>query len=285
MTAQACIYDFAPKALPIKGWPHEKGGRAWIYRANAEATIRDLGKLPSGDGLCPRFMATPKGRWPGAGDVRHWQQCGNGGIMKEVWYDGTVKDVIAVHYGAPDEFERTELRDAWIDGGLMHIVGGDGIERTVEIHEDCEIHRLDLNPFDPARNPEHYLLLAMLKGVRGDTAEAMADMPFSFAVCDPCGKAMDAVYSTYNLTHIVPMCNQNVHHITEIEVKDYHDYTCKTCLKHRADGTCQSRDCESEWAEGMCSMYYWNGQPLEHRQRKPRGCRWPTAMSSAQMTS
>lgn len=264
MTAQATLFDFSPKAVPIRGWSHDNEGRAWIYRSNAKAVIRDLGKLPSGAGLCPRYMATPKDRWQGVGDIRHWQQCGGGGITKHVWLDGTVEDRIGIQFGIPSECRAVELCEAWIDGDLMHIVGGDGIERTLEVHEDSGIHRLDVHPFEPARYPEHYLMLAMLKGVRGDTARAMTSMPWTFDLCGPATRGMDEVYATYDLTRIVPMCSHRVHHITELEVA-YQDRTCATCLKRRADGTCQSTGCKSDWVEPMCSMYYWDGQPIPRR--------------------
>ena len=210
MTSQATIFDFAPKALPIKGWAHENGGRGWIYRSNAEASIKDLGKLPSGAGLWPRFMATPTGRWPGREDIRHWQQCGDGGIHKEIWYDGTVRDRLQIGYGTPDECKRVGLCDAWIDGDTMHVIGDDGIERTLEVIEDSEASRYDVHPFDPARIPEHYLLLAMHNGLRGEMAKAMAHMPYDFSACAPTTEAMDAVYATYDLTHVIPMCDHAV---------------------------------------------------------------------------
>lgn len=264
MTAQATLFDFAPKALPIKGWGHDNDGRAWIYRSNAEAVIKDLGKLPSGAGLCPRLMATPRGRWKDVGDLRHWQQRGGGGITKQIWVDGTVRDEIGIQYGIPSECKDTELCEAWVDGDFMHTIGGDGIERTLEIHDDSGIHHLDINLFDPARDPEHYLMLAMLKGVRGEMVWTMSNMPYDFSICGPKTKGMDEVYETYDLTHVVPMCSHKVHHITEREVA-FQDRTCATCLKHREDGTCQSKGCASKWVAPMCDMYYWNGQPIPRR--------------------
>ena len=91
---QCTLFEFSRIGIvPAEGWMHEHtDGRAWIYRTNAEAVVRDMGGLPSGAGLWPRIMPTRKtGSWK-EWDLHVWQCRGSGPFTKLIRTDGTTFD-------------------------------------------------------------------------------------------------------------------------------------------------------------------------------------------------
>lgn len=267
MTAQATLFDFAPRAVPLKSWSHDHDHpHRWIYRTNAEAVVKDLGKMPSGDGLWPSLHINTRPEWHSGCNITAGQYRGSGGIWKEIWVDGRVRDTVAMD----DSLTHWEIEQAWIENDTLHLVGVDGIERTLDVVEDSECDRCDIHPFDPARHPEDYIALALSKGVRGDDIITMLSIHSrNFDTVWPLSKAMDVVWSLIPVTGVVPKLDHKVHHITEF--LDIHpvQYTCQTCTRKRPHKGCQ---CGNDPDTGYCMNYVWNGTPLRRLKKTPGEC-------------
>lgn len=256
MTAQATLFDFAPKALPIKASPFDHHPHRTIYRTNAEAVVKDLGQMPSGAGIWPSLHANTNPEWNGGCDITSGQYRGSGGILKRIWADGRVEDHIQVEDGW------MQISETWIEGDLMHIVGVDGIERTLDIEEDSECRWWDVHPFDPADIVEHYAMLALSKGLRGDDIMAIARISsYCFDTVWPSSEAMDIVWSTIPLTGVVPKLDQKVRHITEYMDICPAQCTCATCTRKRPNKGCQ---CGNNPDVGYCYRnYVWDGTSMK----------------------
>ena len=272
---QCTLFEFSRIGIgPAEGWMHEHtDGRAWIYRTNAEAVVRDMGGLPSGAGLWPRIMPTRKtGSWK-EWDLHVWQCRGSGPFTKLIRTDGTTFDEFRpyrVEYVNGKSTERSDVRleavSAYIDGDLLITETREGGQWSVDIVEDTVCDPRDIHRFDPANDPEHYLILAMSKGLRGDAVMKMADLPCSFSIISPWHHGMDEVWASVPLTGVVPRMSYDVHHITEsLDIAPI-DKTCDRCLKRRPNGGCQS-GCEHD-NRGICwRSFYWNGKPFPKRSK------------------
>ena len=259
MTAQATLFDFAPKALPIKASPFDHHPHRRICRSNAEAVVKDLGKMPSGAGIWPSLHVNDRPEWNDGCDLTSGQYRDSGGIRKEIWVDGRVKDVVE-----PDD-GWMGIDRAWIDGDTLHIVTSDGIERTLDIFEDSECRRSDIHPFDPATHPEHYVILALSKGLRGEDVMKMASTHcYDFDTVWPLSEAMDVIWRSIPLTGVVPKLDQKVRHITEFMDICPVQYTCASCTHRRPSKGCQ---CGCDPDKGYCGKYVWDGTPLKRLKR------------------
>lgn len=260
MTAQATLFDFAPKAIPVKAmFPVDRHPHRTICRSNAEAVVKDLGRMPSGAGIWPSLHVNTNPEWNDGCDITAGQYRNDGGFLKHIWADGRVKDVIRIDH------EWMEVSEAWIDGDVLHIVtASDGLERTVDVFEDSECGRTDIHGFRPADVVEHFVMLALSKGLRGDDVMTMARITsYRFETVWPLSEAMDVVWRTIPLTGVVPMLDQRVRHITEYMDIPPVQCTCATCTRRRPHKGCQ---CGNDPDAGYCyHNYVWDGTPLRKR--------------------
>lgn len=265
MPTQATLYDFTPRAVPVEawGWDHDHPHR-WLYRSNAEAVVKDLGKMPSGAGIWPRLMRNCQPSWHWGCDFIADQYRQDGGIRKAIWADGRVVDCMRVRQD--DNYGRdTRIEQAWIEDDTLHIVGDDGIERYLDILDDSECDRADRTGFHPDTIVQHYGILALSKGVTGDAISAIVDLhSCRFETVWPRDPKVDLLWSTIPTTGVVPKLSYAVHHLTEYT--DIHpvQYTCTTCTKRRPRGGCQQgRDHDGAWCEG----YTWDRTPIKRLRR------------------
>lgn len=182
---QCTLSEFSPRIIPAEGWKHEHtDGRAWIYRTNAEAVVKDIGRMPSGAGLWPRIMPTRRrGAWE-SWDLHAWQCRGPGPFTKLINTDGALFDEFRPYRtecvnGKPTERSMTRLEavSAYIDGDLLITETRDGGQWSVDIVEDSECEPHDIHPFDPVNVPEHFLILCLSRGITGKELMDLTDMP------------------------------------------------------------------------------------------------------------
>lgn len=259
---QRSIFDYRAQAVPVTGWTIIDGGkgRAEIYRSNAESFVEDLGRIPSGKGIWPRLIYAKMYGDEHLGDMMYYQCRGKGSVTKYINLDGSVRDCVTVGRESMDVYE------AWIDACQLHLITSDGMERTVAIVEDDMCNTWDRQAFDPARYPEHFLLLAIQKGIRGKILKNLWTLPHSFDLCNPLSPEIEAVWSMIPQVGVVPRMSYNVHHITEFmpDLKPV-DYTCKRCTKSRPGGKCQNGFDRNDTL-GECMFHFiWNGAPYPKR--------------------
>ena len=275
---QATLFDFTSRPIPVEGWMHERDGRGWIYRSNAEAVVHDLNRMPSGMGIWPRILQC-KGYGYDGWDLHHYQCRGSGSITKLIRTDGTVRDFLSPFRfecvdGKPAHgcMDRYPLASARIEDDELVMVTEDGRTWSEMIVPDSECPRLDVHPFDPEGDPEHFLIACLHAGLTGSELVPIAELPYSFAATSPLRPEMDTVMRLSREIGIVPRMSYDVHHITEfIDIYPV-DRTCARCLKHRKDGTCQSG--HEIGCGGYCwHGFVWNGKPYPKRTPKLSKCR------------
>ncbi len=203
---QTSLDSFGPRPTPLFFW----GRRAWCYRSNAEAYVRDLHMLPSGDGIWPRLLACDS-RFPryDGWDLCFYQCRGDCRADKLIRRDGTVGEFLYPVDPADDTHdafirEVPRVESAWVDGELLHYLLDNGTEWTQDIVEDSECPIHDTFPLDPSTYPEHFMIVALQKGIRDDDLMAMSDLAYRFQDEALTVEPMRAVWRTIPIVGIAP---------------------------------------------------------------------------------
>lgn len=227
MARQLTLMDFHPTITICKGWAHEYGGRGWIYRSNAEEVVHDLNTMPSGMGIWPRIMKC-SGRfgYDEGWDLNHFQCRGSGGILKMIRSNGDVQDLLhpfVVEYdnGKPNlsTTERFPISSAYIDEDELVIETEDGRLWSEVIVPDSDCRSIDIHPFDPENDPEHFLIACLRAGCTGGDLVPLAELPCSFSIIHPFRPEMSTVFRLSEITGIIPRLRQTVPMSDEFKVQ------------------------------------------------------------------
>jgi len=161
-------FDDVPVSKEPKWLEDYDGNHKTICRMDAEATVEDLNRMPSGKGSWLRCLEVDHTRtyesqfkdW----DACIWFQRGTG-VKKMVRSTGEVMDCIDPHpykwhyldgkMIRPWKYE--PLKEAWIEENVLHIKLDSG-EYLAQITDDSEIDRYDIHPYNPTYDLEHFAI-------------------------------------------------------------------------------------------------------------------------------
>lgn len=198
---QSSIFDFKPRERPAQWLTLMGGERRRLCRTDAEAFVRELGTIPTGQ-TWPRCMEidhkSSYNRWCGWASARMW---GHGGIGEQVLVDhhGRVEWTID-----PYPYERY-----WKDGKQVREnehgkivaaeIEGDRLRLTVEgmgdwlaeIYPDEEVRRYDRHPYDPTRDMEHFAIECYRQGLPGSMFAWRAHYVYATDALRPFYRTMD----------------------------------------------------------------------------------------------
>lgn len=227
MSRQLTLMDFRPSSIMCEGWAHEYDGKGWIYRSNAEAVVHDLNSMPSGMGIWPRILKC-QGRfgYDEGWDLHHYQCRGNGSIQKLIRSNGDVQDLlhpfrVVYDHGKPVPgcTDRFPISAAYIDGDELMMETVDGRLWSEMIVPDSDCDHIDIHPYDPENDPEHFLIACLHAGCTGKDLLSITGLPCRFELIHPFRSEMDAVFRLSEKVGIVPRLPQIVPMSDEFEME------------------------------------------------------------------